>query len=216
MATTSQTSAADATDGWRDALSDHRLRTAERIALVAVGIIDRDGIAGLSMSRLADAAGISRQTLYKYFPDVDAVLEGIAALGGAGVAELGRMVDAQPDARAALHVFVASVLAAAEAGHPSPMALVAAVPAASREVVRGHEQAAEAIVIGIVRRGQDEGLFRADADPELDGRLIYRTTFAAHELAAEPGAEVAALARHVTDDLLRMLGAAPPHPAEGA
>jgi AcrR family transcriptional regulator len=203
-----------ATDGWRGALSDHRLRTAQRIALVAVGIIDRDGIASLSMSRLADAAGISRQTLYKYYPDVDAVLEGIAALGAAGVMELERLVDAQPDARSALHVFVASVLAAAEAGHPSPMALVAAVPAASREVVRGHEEAAEAIVSGIIRRGQDEGVFRADADPGLDGRLIYRTVFAAHELAAEPGADVDALARHVADALLYMLGAGPLGPAE--
>jgi AcrR family transcriptional regulator len=160
------------------------------------------------MSRLADEAGISRQTLYKYYPDVDAVLEGIAAVGGAGVAELARMVEAEADPRVALYVFVASVLAAAAAGHPSPMALAAAVPASSREVVRAHEEAAEAIVIDIIRRGRACGAFRADADPQLDGRFIYRATFAAHELAAEQGADADALARHVTDDLLRMLGAA--------
>lgn len=206
--------ATSAGDLWRSAMSEHRLRAAERIALVAVGIIDRDGIAGLSMSRLADAAGISRQTLYKYYPDVDAVLEGIAAVGGAGVAELSRAVEAQADPREALHVFVAAVLAAAAAGHPSPMALAAAVPAASREVVRGHEEAAEGIVIGIIRRGQGAGAFRSDADPELDGRLTYRLTFAAHELVAERPADADKLARHVTDDLLRMLGAEPLEPVE--
>lgn len=214
MGPASERPASNVTDLWRGALSDHRSRTAERIALVAVGIIDRDGIAGLTMSRLADEAGISRQTLYKYYPDVDAVLEGIAAVGGAGVAELARMVEAEADPRQALYVFVTSVLAAAAAGHPSPMALAAAVPVSSREVMRAHEEAAEAIVIGIIRRGKAGGAFRADVDPQLDGRFVYRATFAAHELAAERGADADAVTRHVTDDLLRMLGAELPAPDE--
>jgi hypothetical protein len=87
------------------------------------------------------------------------------------------------------------------------MALAAAVPASSREVMRAHEEAAEAIVIDIIRRGRAGGAFRADVDPQLDGRFIYRATFAAHELATAQGTAVDALARHVTDDLLRMLGA---------
>ena len=196
-------------DLWRGSLSAHRLRTAERIALVAVVIIGRDGIAGLSMSRLADEAGISRQTLYKYFPDVDAVLAGIAALGGAGVHELAAMIDAEDDPREALHLFVASVMDSAAAGHPPPMALAAAVPASAREAMRGHEEAVEQVVVGLIRRGQARGAFRADADPELDGRLIYRATFAAHDLAAAGDVDVAALARHVSDDLLRMIAADP-------
>lgn len=192
---------------WGGELSARRLRTAERIALVAAHIIDRDGIAALSMSRLADEAGISRQTLYQYFPDVDAVLEGIATVGATGVDELARAVGAAPDPYRALHLFVTAVLEAAAAGHPSPMALVAAVPAPSRAVIRGHEEAVERIVIGLIRRGQAGGQIRADVDPELDGRLIYRATLAAHDLAAAPEADVEALARHLTDGLFRMLAA---------
>jgi AcrR family transcriptional regulator len=159
------------------------------------------------MSRLADEAGISRQTLYQYFPDVDAVLEGIAAVGATGVDELAQAVEATSDPYEALHVFVSAILEAAAAGHPSPMALVAAVPEASRSVIRGHEEAVEGIVIGLIRRGRSSGRIRADVAPELDGKLIYRATLAAHDLAAVPDADVGALARHLTDGLYRMLAA---------
>ena len=82
---------------------------------------------------------------------------------------------------------------------------MAAVPASSRETIRGHEEAVEDIVIGLIRRGQASGQIRADVEPELDGKLIYRATFAAHDLASAPDADVSALARHLTDGLFRML-----------
>jgi AcrR family transcriptional regulator len=195
------------TEPWGGGLSARRLRTAERIALVAAHIIDQNGIAALSMARLADEAGVSRQTLYQYFPDVDAVLEGIAAVGATGVDELALAVEATADPYQALHVFVTAILEAAAAGHPSPMALLAAVPASSREVIRGHEEAVEGIVIGLIRRGQANGRIRPGVEPELDGKLIYRATLAVHDLAAAPDADVGALARHLTDGLFRMLAA---------
>jgi AcrR family transcriptional regulator len=205
MAATSSGADLSGSAPWGETLSARRLRTAERIALVGAAIIDREGIAGLTMSRLADESGVSRQTLYKYYADVDAVLEGIAAVGATGIGELARAVEAEEDAYRALRLFVLAVLSAAASGHPSPTALAAAVPASSREAMRGHEEAAENIVIDLVRRGQAEGVFRADAEPELDGRLVYRTTLAAHDLAAGPGADVDQLAEHVADALCRML-----------
>jgi len=207
MVESSGSGMAHATEPRGSGLSARRLRTAERIALVAAHIIDHDGIAALSMSRLADEAGVSRQTLYQYFADVDAVLEGIATVGASGVDELVQAVEAEPDPYQALHVFVGAILEAAAAGHPSPMALVAAVPQESRAVMRGHEESVEGIVIGLIRRGQASGRIRPDVEPELDGKLIYRATLAAHDLAAAPDADVDALARHLTDGLYRMLAA---------
>lgn len=207
--TTDTTPAADATDLWHGSLSAHRMRTSERIAHVAMGIISADGIAGLSMSALADAAGVSRQTLYKYFPDVDAVLAEMAAVGRAGVAELAGRIEVEDDPRGGLRVFVTEVFESAAQGHPSPIALAAAVPASAREVMRSHEEAAEALVIGLLDRGRESGLFRAGLDPVLDGRLIYRAAFAASDLATEPEADVPVLTAHVVADLLRMVEAAP-------
>jgi len=170
-----------------------------------MGILATDGIAGLSMSGLADAAGVSRQTLYKYFPDVDAVLVGMATMGSDGVADLADLIEAAKDPRDGLRVFVAAILQSAAAGHPSPLAVSTAVPASDREAMRGHEQAAERLVIDLLRRGRDSGAFRADLDVELDGRLIYRAAFAASDLAVERGADIDALSGHVSADLLRMV-----------
>ncbi|WP_299169068.1 TetR/AcrR family transcriptional regulator [uncultured Arthrobacter sp.] len=59
---------------WTKTVEAHRLavRTA---ALDAVALlIAQDGFAGVSMTRVAEQAGITRATLYKYFPDVEALL----------------------------------------------------------------------------------------------------------------------------------------------
>ena len=153
MADTTKANAERTTGLWQGSLSEHRARQADRIAGVAMGIIAVDGIAGLSMSTLAEAAGVSRQTLYKYFPDVDAVLAAMGAMGSAGIAELAGRVEAEADPRDGLIVFVSAVLAAAAAGHPSPLALVAAVPAVAREAMRAHEDEAERVVTRLRREG---------------------------------------------------------------
>ncbi len=190
-------------------LSAQRARTADGIVHAAMGIIATDGIAGLNMSALADAAGVSRQTLYKYFPDVDAVLAGMAAVGSDGIAELADRLDTLDEPREALRALVAAVLEAAAAGHPSPLVLAAAIPPSAREAVRDHERATEALVIGLLRRGCTSGAFRADLDPELDGRFIYRATLAAHDLVLEAGVDVASLIERVATDLLRMVQVEP-------
>ena len=79
------------------------------------------------------------------------------------------------------------------------------MPASTREAMRGHEQAAERLVIDLLRRGRGSGAFRADLDVELDGRLIYRAAFAASDLAVEPAADIDALSSHVSADLLSMV-----------
>ena len=61
-------------------LSERRSRTRTSILVAAMHIVGEEGIAGLSMSALAARAGVSRQTLYNYCPDVDAVLAGMVEL----------------------------------------------------------------------------------------------------------------------------------------
>ncbi|MFI6044370.1 TetR/AcrR family transcriptional regulator C-terminal domain-containing protein [Nocardia sp. NPDC051321] len=62
-------------------------RTARPIRLTAIGILraavdlaDRDGIDGLSMRRLASELGAATAGLYRYFPDREALLDGMAEL----------------------------------------------------------------------------------------------------------------------------------------
>ena len=52
--------------------------TEERVLLAALGLIGRRGVRRLGMQEIAEAAGVSRGTLYRYFPSRDHVLAGAA------------------------------------------------------------------------------------------------------------------------------------------
>ena len=184
-------------------LSERRSRTLGSILAAAMLIVSEEGIAGLTMSALAARAGVSRQTLYNYYPDVDSVLAGMVEMGDAGTVELARRVEAEADARAALVLLVAAAVESVQSGHPSLSALTAAMPAELRSTMQGHEERAEDLVAEVLRRGLREGVFRADLDPELDGRIIHRAAFAGAELARREGVDPAQLVERLSDDLWR-------------
>lgn len=45
------------------------------ITTSAVALVNEQGLTGVAMSHVAERAGITRATLYKYFPDVRAILD---------------------------------------------------------------------------------------------------------------------------------------------
>jgi AcrR family transcriptional regulator len=53
--------------------------TEERILVAALGLIGRRGVRRLGMQEIAEAAGVSRGTLYRYFPSKEQVLTAAAA-----------------------------------------------------------------------------------------------------------------------------------------
>jgi AcrR family transcriptional regulator len=56
--------------------------TEERILTAALELIGRRGVRRLGMGEIAEAAGVSRGTLYRYFPSKDHVLAAAAAYDG--------------------------------------------------------------------------------------------------------------------------------------
>jgi AcrR family transcriptional regulator len=60
-----------------ESLRDQRRReTADRISLCARTLTDERGIDGFTMDDLAEAAGVSRRTLFNYYPGKDAAVFG--------------------------------------------------------------------------------------------------------------------------------------------
>ncbi len=59
---------------WNETIETHRgaVRTATLDATAA--LVAEHGLASVTMSQIAQETGIGRATLYKYFPDVDAIL----------------------------------------------------------------------------------------------------------------------------------------------
>jgi AcrR family transcriptional regulator len=56
--------------------ASHRQETARRINTCAQQLAEQHGLDGFSMDDLADAAGVSRRTLFNYFPGKDAAVLG--------------------------------------------------------------------------------------------------------------------------------------------
>lgn len=77
---------------WQDSVDAHRAAVREAALDAVDALIGEYGLPAVTMSRIAQDAGIGRATLYKYFPDVAAVLSAwhqrqvhahLAALGDA-------------------------------------------------------------------------------------------------------------------------------------
>jgi AcrR family transcriptional regulator len=59
---------------WNDTITEHRHAVRDAVLDAAAALVHEHGLTGVTMSLLATTAGIGRATLYKYFPDVQAVL----------------------------------------------------------------------------------------------------------------------------------------------
>jgi AcrR family transcriptional regulator len=59
---------------WTETVESHRRAVRDAALDAAAALVVRHGLRGVTMSQIAEDAGIGRATLYKYFPDVEAVL----------------------------------------------------------------------------------------------------------------------------------------------
>jgi AcrR family transcriptional regulator len=59
---------------WNDTIAEHRETVREAILDSAWRLVNERGLAAVTMSQIAEQAGIGRATLYKYFPDAEAIL----------------------------------------------------------------------------------------------------------------------------------------------
>jgi AcrR family transcriptional regulator len=59
---------------WAATIAAHHRTVRDTILDTTTALATRRGVASLTMSQIADAAGVGRATLYKYFADVEAIL----------------------------------------------------------------------------------------------------------------------------------------------
>ncbi|MGC0339003.1 TetR/AcrR family transcriptional regulator [Streptomyces sp. SLBN-8D4] len=59
---------------WNETIEEHRRAVRETVLEVAAALVVEHGLRGVTMSRIAEGAGIGRATLYKYFPDVESIM----------------------------------------------------------------------------------------------------------------------------------------------
>ena len=59
---------------WNDTIDTHRRAVREAVLDATAELVSQQGVRGVTMAAIAEAAGIGRATLYKYFPDLEAIL----------------------------------------------------------------------------------------------------------------------------------------------
>ena len=59
---------------WVETIEAHRGEVRRAVIDAAAALVAEQGLVGVTMSGIAESAGIGRATLYKYFPDIEAVL----------------------------------------------------------------------------------------------------------------------------------------------
>jgi AcrR family transcriptional regulator len=59
---------------WNDTIEEHRRAVHVAILETTASLVAQHGLTAVTMSQIAQATGIGRATLYKYFPDVQAVM----------------------------------------------------------------------------------------------------------------------------------------------
>jgi len=59
---------------WNDTIEAHRRAVRDATLESATALVAEHGLRSVTMSQIAEATGIGRATLYKYFPDVEAIL----------------------------------------------------------------------------------------------------------------------------------------------
>ncbi|WP_427016542.1 TetR/AcrR family transcriptional regulator [Pseudarthrobacter sp. P1] len=181
---------------WNETIEAHRGAVREAILDTAAALVSEQGLLSLTMSHVAQMAGIGRATLYKYFPNVEAILH------------------AQHDRQIAGHLehLAAVTHAGGDAGHQLEAVLHmhammtyehrgSAMAATMHH--EGARQRQDAFIQDVLRRAAETGAIRNDLTPE------ELANYCLHALAAAAeSTSTAAVQRlvHLTLDGLRSKG----------
>jgi AcrR family transcriptional regulator len=157
---------------WQQQLADARLGLRKVIRDAAIRLIADKGMPNVSMSAVAEAAGVSRQTLYNHFPDLEAiVLDAAGSEIGQASGIIGEVISRAPDAPAALDSYVRGILAT-----PSYQELALSGAGMSPDAEAQVLEMLEPVHLhlrAILERGVTEGSFRADLGPADVSEIVF-------------------------------------------
>jgi AcrR family transcriptional regulator len=162
---------------WSETIEEHRRAIHDATLDTTAALVREHGLAAVTMSQIAAATGIGRATLYKYFPDVEAIL---VAWHERHIALHLRQLAAARDAAATPAEQLGAVLEAyaliqhQHHGTELPVSLLHR----GEHVTRARQQL-QGLVADLLAAGAQAGGIRADIAPdELAGYCLHALTAA--------------------------------------
>lgn len=163
-----------------------------RILAATIDLVTQRGLGGTTMSAVATEAGVSRQTLYSRFGDVDSII--VAALGSHAdeTATITRsVVDTVATFDEKIGVVVSQVMAGA--AHAADISeLRSGLSPEARALLEDHESHFRTLVADIIRFGIGAGDVAASTNPDLSAEIVLGMLSAAARSAALSNDSVAA------------------------
>ena len=151
---------------WNQTIETHRQEVREAILDAAAALVTEHGLRSATMSQIAERTGIGRATLYKYFPDIEAIL--LAWHERQIIGHLKYLADVRDragDARGKLEAVLEAYALISHASHGHHDTELAAFLHRDAQVARAQRQLRDMIrdlLIGVA----ETGALRVDVAPE--------------------------------------------------
>ena len=166
---------------WDETIEAHRRAVREAVLDTTAALVAQHGLRSVTMSQIAEDAGIGRATLYKYFPDVEAILLAWHERQITGHLEyLGRVKDQAGDARERLEAVLEAYALIAHDAHGHHDTELAAFLHRDEQVVQA-EKLLRDMIRDLLADGAASGDFRDDVAPD------ELASYCLHALAAARG-----------------------------
>ncbi|MEV1113837.1 TetR/AcrR family transcriptional regulator [Actinosynnema sp. NPDC049800] len=170
---------------WSETIDTHRREVHAAILDATAALVAEHGLLGVTMSRIAEHAGIGRATLYKYFSDVKAILGAWHERQIA--AHLGRLTSARDGAPSADERLEAVLEAFARISHearPHDDPELVSFLHQDEHVLRAQRHLHE-LVAELVAEGARAGRIRDDVSPDELADYCLHALTAASRLPSE-------------------------------
>jgi AcrR family transcriptional regulator len=167
---------------WESTIDAHRQAVRDAILDRTAELVTMHGLARVSMSQIAESAGIGRATLYKYFPDLESILTAWHQRQVA--AHLQQLAGAHTDAREPLGRLTAVLEAFAFMQQRHETSELAAVLHRGQHVSEA-EHDLRGFIRSLLSQGQSAAIVRDDVPAEELAAYCVHALTAARELSTE-------------------------------
>jgi AcrR family transcriptional regulator len=191
---------------WTETIEAHRREVRDAILETTAALAAEHGLRSVTMSQIAEETGIGRATLYKYFPDVEAILFAWHERQITGHLEyLAEVRDQAGDSRERLQAVLEAYALISHESHGHHDTELAAFLHRDSQVARAQQQLRE-MIRDLLTEGAEAGDVRDDVAPDELARYCLHALAAAGSLRSK-----AAVLRLVT---VILAGLRPPTSAQ--
>jgi AcrR family transcriptional regulator len=153
---------------WNDTIQAHRTAVRDAILDTTAALVGEHGLLSVTMSQIAEVTGIGRATLYKYFPNVEAILVAWHERQISGhLHQLAELRDQAGDAGQRLQAVLEAyaLIAHDRFSHQHPGPEVAALLHRGAHLTRAQQQVHD-LLADLLTEAAATGALRADVAPD--------------------------------------------------